>query len=245
MNQEQVLVIGLLLLSVVSGMLGLGVAFAAVPFLGLFLHDLVHQVQPLSLLLNGLTGLFSTIGFARGGFVDWKRGLTLAALTTVVAPLGALAAQHTGQVYIWGVYFLAVVYLAYRLFEPARPAVEHPRYGWALLLAVPISALSGFLGVGPGFLLLPTLIVLGYEPKRAAGMNALAITPPSFSALLPHVRTAQFDGRLTALLLIVGAAASYVGARLTSRYLPGARIKQIFGLLLVVTTVYKIWTLLS
>ena len=46
---------GLFALSVASGMLGLGVAFAAVPFLGFFLPDLVHQVQPLSLFLNGVT----------------------------------------------------------------------------------------------------------------------------------------------------------------------------------------------
>lgn len=244
MSQDYIVTAGLLILSVVSGMLGLGVAFAAVPFLGLFMDDLVHQVQPLSLLLNGLTALFSTIGFARSGFVDWRRGGVLAVVTTVVAPLGALAAQHTGQVYIWAVYFLAVAYLAYRMFQPARAVVEHPRYGWALVLAIPISVLSGFLGVGPGFLLLPTLILLGYGAKSAAGMNALAVTPPSFSALVPHMRTAQFDVNLTIVLLVVGAAGSYAGARLTSRYLPGPRIKQIFGVLLVVTTLYKIWGLL-
>lgn len=244
MSQEAILAVGLLILSMVSGMLGLGVAFAAVPFLGLFMDDLVHEVQPLSLLLNGLTGLFSTIGFARSRFVDWKRGGGLAVVTTAVAPVGAMAAQHTGQVYIWTVYFLAVVYLAYRMFAPARAVVERPNYGWALLLAVPISALSGFLGVGPGFLLLPTLILLGYGAKSAAGMNALAITPPSFSALAPHLSTARFDLQLTVALLAVGALGSYAGARLTSRYLPGARIKQIFGVLLVVTTLYKIWTLL-
>jgi uncharacterized protein len=45
-----VIVGGLGLLALLSGMLGLGVAFAAVPFLSLFMPDLVHQVQPLSLL---------------------------------------------------------------------------------------------------------------------------------------------------------------------------------------------------
>ena len=40
------MVAGLLVLSVVSGMLGLGVAFAAVPFLALFMTSLVNQVQP-------------------------------------------------------------------------------------------------------------------------------------------------------------------------------------------------------
>jgi uncharacterized protein len=64
------IVIGIAILSVVSGMLGLGVAFAAVPFLSFFLDDLVHEVQPLSLLLNGVTALVAAVAFARGGYID-------------------------------------------------------------------------------------------------------------------------------------------------------------------------------
>ena len=43
MNEMMIMAIGLAILSVASGMLGLGVAFAAVPFLALFLHDLVAR----------------------------------------------------------------------------------------------------------------------------------------------------------------------------------------------------------
>jgi len=87
--------------------------------------------------------------------------------------------------------------------------------------------------------------MLGFEAKQAAGMNALAVTPPSFSALLPHLSTAQFDLHLTLSLLVVGAIGSYVGARITSLSVPSARVKQIFALLIVVTTLYKISTLLK
>jgi uncharacterized membrane protein YfcA len=66
--ENLVIVIGLAILSFISGMLGLGVAFSAIPFLGLFMQDLVHQVQPLSLLLNGVTAFLSTLGFAKSGF---------------------------------------------------------------------------------------------------------------------------------------------------------------------------------
>ena len=41
-NATLVMAIGLFVLSVASGMLGLGVAFSAVPFLGFFMADLVH-----------------------------------------------------------------------------------------------------------------------------------------------------------------------------------------------------------
>lgn len=44
-------------LSFLSGMLGLGVAFVAVPVLGLFGYDLKNVIQPWTLLLNGLTAI--------------------------------------------------------------------------------------------------------------------------------------------------------------------------------------------
>jgi hypothetical protein len=103
--------------------------------------------------------------------------------------------------------------------------------------------LSGLLGVGPGFLLLPPLILGGFEAKRAAGMNALAITPPSFSSLVPHLGTARLDPSLTPALVLAGCAASYAGARLTSLRLPSGRLKQLFGVLIVVMTAYKLLTL--
>lgn len=244
MTVGAVMVAGVGVLSLISGMLGLGVAFAAVPFLAFFLPDLVNQVQPLSLVLNGVTALFATFGFARSGFVDWRRAGWLAAVTTLSAPVGAYLAQSVPQLWLWYLYLASVLFLAYRLFRPvsARPGKE--RFALALALAVPISVLSGLLGVGPGFLLMPTLVLLGFEVKSAAGINALAVTPPSFSALIPHLATARVDMGLALPMVLAGAAASFAGARLTSVYLPGARVKQLFGVLIVVMTVYKIISIL-
>lgn len=245
MNAFIIMTAGLAVLAIVSGMLGLGVAFAAVPFLSLFLPDLVHQVQPLTLLLNGLTALFATLGFARSGFVDWKKAIGLAVITTLSAPVGALLAQYISQTIILIVYFVAVIYLAFSLFRPVKERKDtQENYRLALILAVPISILAGFLGIGPGFLLMPTLILLGFEAKRAAGINAFAVTPPSFSALLPHLPTAVWDLPLTISLLVVGALGAFMGARVTSLFVPSGRLKQLFGMLIVVMTGYKLFTLI-
>lgn len=244
MEMHIIIITGLFILSFVSGMLGLGVAFAAVPFLGLFLSDLVHEVQPLSLLLNGITALLSTIGFARSGFVDWKKAILLSIITTAFAPLGAYIVQFINQKYVWIIYFLAVIYLAYRLFKPVAQREGEVNFRLAMIFAIPISILSGFLGVGPGFLLLPTLILVGFDPKRAAGINAFAVTPPSFSALIPHLRTAYWDPGLMIPLLAVGAIGSFIGARITSLYVPSPKIKQLFGILIVLVTLYKIYSML-
>jgi len=239
-----IIVAGLFGLSVISGMLGLGVAFAAIPFLGFFLGDLVHEIQPLSLILNGITAFFSAFGFSRSGLVDWRRAGVLCLVTTTFAPIGAWLAQTTDRRLLWVLYFCAVVYLAVQMFRPAKAATGEPRYGLALLLAIPISVLSGLLGVGPGFLLLPCLILLGVEPKHAAAINAVAVTPPSFSALIPHIGTMRIDPALAVMLIVAGAAGSFLGARLTSLRLSGPTVKRLFGVLLVVMTAVQLYRLL-
>lgn len=245
MNTYVIMVVGLGILAVVSGMLGLGVAFAAVPFLSLFLPDLVNMVQPLTLLLNGFTALFATLGFARSGLVDWSKAIPLAVVTTISAPVGAWLAHYIPQTYILGIYFLAVIFLAYTLFRPVKAREEvQENFRGALILAVPISILAGIIGIGPGFLLMPTLILLGFAPKIAAGMNAFAVTPPSFSALIPHMGTAVWNIPLTISLVLVGSLGAFAGARITSLYVPPNRLKQLFGLLIVVMTGYKLATLI-
>lgn len=149
-TEAVVMVVGLFVLAIASGMLGLGVAFAAVPFLSLFMSDLVNEVQPLSLLLNGATAFAAAIGFARSGLVDWHRADILAAVTAAAAPLGALLAQVVAAEAIWFIYLAAVAYLAYRLFRPVAADPEHVRFRAAVALAVPIAVLSGLLGAGTG-----------------------------------------------------------------------------------------------
>ncbi len=166
----------------------------------------------------------------------------------MAAPFGSWLALHVDARYLWAFYFAAVAFLAWRMFLPEKPGTTYtaePNLKLALLLAVPISVAAGMLGVGPGFLLLPTLILVGFEPKHAAAINALAVTPPSFSALIPHIATARVDLTLAAVLIVVGAAGSFFGARSTSLYVPGKRLKQGFGVLIVVMTGYKLFQILS
>lgn len=150
--------------------------------------------------------------------------------------------------WLWAFCFAAVAFLAWRMFLPEKPGTTYtaePNLKLAMILAVPISVAAGTLGVGPGFLLLPTLILLGYKPKHTTAINALAVTPPSFSALIPHLATAEVDLTLGALLVVVGAIGSFAGARITSRYVPGKLLKQSFGVLIVVMTAYKLHQILS
>ena len=234
------LVLILLVISVLSGMLGIGVAFAAVPFLSLYLPDLVNQVQPLSLLLNGFTALFSLIGFAQAGYVDWKRGGILAVATTISAPAGSYLAHLVSPVLIWIVYFVSVIYLCWHLTRPENPRPGKENFKLGLLLSIPISIATGFLGVGPGFLLVPALVLVGFNTRSAAGMNALAVTPSSFSAVLPHWSTMQLDFWMDVPLIGAGAVGSLIGARLATRQIPEAYLRKILLAVILAATLYRL-----
>lgn len=109
----------------------------------------------------------------------------------------------------------------------------------ALLWVVPIAVYSTMLGVGVGFLLVPTLIALGLEPKRAAGTNALAVAAQSFTAFLYHAPTAQIAGGLLIITALSGVVGSYFGARFTSKRLGGAQVRWIFALMMGVMMLYR------
>ena len=70
------------------------------------------------------------------------------------------------------------------------------------------------------------------SPARILASNTVA-----FLCLLP--------GGATLMKVVVGAIGSFVGARITSLYLPGRRLKQIFGVLIVVMTAYKLFQILT
>lgn len=234
-----VLTLALFLLSTISGMLGIGVAFAAVPLLSLVLPDLVNQVHPLSLALNGVTALFSLIGFARAGLVDWKRAWTLTGVVTLASPVGAMLARITPEWMLWLAYAIAATFFLYSMYHPVRLTPWHERFTGVLAWAIPISLVSGLIGVGAGFLLVPTMMRHGIDIKRAAGLNALAVTPASFASILPHWAHMDVAVDLAIPLLGTGAAGALIGAHLASHRMSTTTLRKVFALSIIGTLTYR------
>jgi hypothetical protein len=111
-------------LSFLSGMMGLGVAFVAVPVLGLFGYDLKNVIQPWSLLLNGLTAISGATAFWRAGMVDRRGALVLVIITTIGAPLGVWLLQFASTDFIWWLYVAVLVFLAVRMAMPKGASTE-------------------------------------------------------------------------------------------------------------------------
>ena len=72
-------------------------------------------------------------------------------------------------------------------------------------LSAAIGVFAGFLGVGPGFLLMPSLVMLGYTARIAAATNSVIVTMPSFSAFIAHLADAQFDWLMVGLTSVTAS----------------------------------------
>ncbi len=238
-------------LSFLSGMLGLGVAFVAIPVLGLFDYDLVNEIQPWALLLNGLTAISGAVAFWRAGMVDKRGALVLILVTAIGAPIGVWLLQFATADLVWWLYVGVLVFLAVRMLMPKRAATEvvaditDASRAKAAVAAAPISVFAGFLGVGPGFLLMPTLTLVGYSARLAAATNSVAVTVPSFSAFLSHLGTATFDWPTVLVTSVAAMAGAWLGARFTASRLRSVTLSRIFAVALIVLAVQRAWILLS
>jgi hypothetical protein len=238
-------------LSFLSGMLGLGVAFIAIPVLGLFGYDLVDVIQPWALLLNGLTAISAAVGFWRASMVDKRGALWLVIITTLGAPIGVWLLQFASVDLVWWIYVGVLIFLAVRMLMPKGASTEvvgeltDASRVRASVAAAPISVFAGFLGVGPGFLLMPTLTLVGYSARLAAATTAVAVTLPSFSAFASHLGTARFDWGLviaTSIAAVIGAA---LGARFTAARVKSATLARVFAIALVALAIQRAWILLG
>lgn len=241
----------LFVLSFVAGMLGLGVAFIATPVLGLFGFELKHVIMPWSLWLNGLTAISGAVAFARAKMVDWRTAIPLLVITTLAAPIGVWILQFVPTNVVWWIYVAVLVFLAYRMAFPpqmddtqAVVITDATRVKGGLASAA-IGVFAGFLGVGPGFLMVPTLVMLGYTARIAAATNSVIVTLPSFSAFAGHLATARFDWLMLALTSVTAVIGAQLGAMFTARRVKSLTLSRIFAAALVLLALQRAYLLLA
>ncbi len=241
----------LFILSFLSGMMGLGVAFVSTPVLGLFGFDLKDVIMPWSLWLNGLTAISGAVIYARAKMVDWRTAIPLLIITTIVAPIGVWLLQFVPTNSVWWIYVGVLIFLAYRMAFPpnmddsVKPVITNRTRVKGGVFSGLIGIFAGFLGVGPGFLLMPTLVMLGYTARLAAATNSVIVTLPSFSAFASHLGSAQFDWWMLGLTSVTAIIGAWLGARFMAKRVKSLTLSRIFATALVLLAIQRVVILLT
>jgi uncharacterized membrane protein YfcA len=192
------------------------------------------------LLLNGLSMISASANNARNGLVAFKWAVPIAVAAVLLSPVGVFSSLFVPQDVLLGFFSVFLLFAASMIifYKPKRTAVQSDlAKGW--LLGGGAGGLAGFvggmLGIGGGTLIVPALVWLGFDPKRASGTTSLVVV---FASLAGFVSRASFVGSLDYELLLFALPASIVGALLGSLLLKriSSRVVKfaIAGMLLLV-----------
>jgi uncharacterized membrane protein YfcA len=246
-----------------SGLLGVGGGFILIPLLSAIDVSL-HTIIGASLVFVLATSISGAMRHLRQGTADWRLGLPLMIASAATAALGSAASVSLSERAL-GVLFTAVTALALVLFnvpraplgpQAVRPAgrlmvvrtqnVGDERYVYAYspvgaaLVGAGIGLVTGLLGIGGGFLLVPVLVVLLRVPLPIAiGTSLLSILAAVVAGIATHWTLLGVDPALVGPLVVAGVVGAQAGARLVV-WLPHKWLRTIYNALLAGATLYML-----
>lgn len=236
------------------GLVGGGGAVLAVPMLVYGLGLPARQAVGVSLASVGATSLVGFWQRWRGGEVEVPGGLLFATTGILGAPLGVWLGGHLSEAVLLGLFGGLMVVVAARMWSQASASslgdeigsADHPgpvcRIGGdgRLKLTSPCAIrlglvgfgsglLSGLLGVGGGFIIVPALVLLSGMPmRRAVGTSLLVISLISLAGVVSHA-TAGRDLPIDIIVWFTlgGVLGLLVGQSLANR-LSGEVLQKVF-----------------
>ena len=235
------LALGLSLASLIGlslGLLGGGGSILTVPVLVYALGFAAKPAIAMSLPVVGVTSLISAAMHWRLGNVRVPTAVTFGLLAMVGAFAGAKLAAFLSAVQLA---LLAAVMLAaagsmLRDTRGTRAEAETttpPRLALLAPVALAVGVLTGVVGIGGGFLVVPALVVLANVPMRqAVGTSLLVIAMNSASGFAGYLGTVDLDWAFLAGFTAAAVAGALVGTALVAR-VPQAALKRGFAVFLL------------
>ena len=230
-------------MGLILGLLGGGGSILAVPILVYVLGLETHAAIVLGLILVGSTSLVGALSCQKHTHVAWKEGLLFVLFG---APLNFLGAQLSGHVpaALLLVFFGVLMLLsgtAMLFRRNDRKDWVEKRSIWPVVASgATVGFLAGFLGVGGGFMIVPSLVLfLGLPMKSATGTSLLVITANSGVALFGHRNQLNVGWIVLLELVPPSLLATYLGVRLTRKLSPYL-LRKIFGVVVILLGVFII-----
>ncbi len=239
---------GLLLGVVVGstlGLIGAGGAILAVPGLVAILGLSATAATTSSTIIVGSAALAGALRRRNTGTVDVKIGLTFSAIGIFGNFLGTLLLRVIPENLIMIIFALLMFGAGYAMCcrENPQTTAEKPKWHLVLIAATFVGILTGLLGIGGGFLIVPALILFLKVPtKVAAGTSLVAITANSLIAfVLRYEFWNQIPVAEVAVFTISAISASLILTPVAGK-LNAKAMQKIFSVVIVLVAIY---TLLS
>jgi uncharacterized membrane protein YfcA len=261
---------GALAIGLTLGLLGSGGSILTVPVLVYLVGVPEKAAIAESLAIVCLIAGGGVIPFAFRRLVSWSTVLLFSLPGMIGAYMGALAATRISarvQLILFAVLMLSAAGLMLRRsvahadstpHNPADPGAPgasanasaapatKQEFETVIVQGFGIGVLTGLVGVGGGFLIVPALVLLVHLPMhKAVGTSLATITLNSAAGFYKHAQVLpslhlQLDWHLITLFGALGIVGSLTGGAI-ARYVPHDRLRRIFGVFLVIMASFLLW----
>lgn len=242
----------------VLGLVGGGGSILTVPLVHFLFGESLYLATTYSLFVVSIAGLVGVTTRIGKDMIDYRGGIVFVIPSMVTAflirryvmsmfpitfSIGDL--QLSRDVFISVLLIIVMLYTAYRTLFSRGPQVERGAsvgIGVVIIFGVFTGLLSGFIGAGGGFIIVPILLRMGLDMKKAVGTSMFIVSIQSAVALLGDFTSKNLEGEHTInwTLLLLITALTVIGVLVggyLQRYFTGKALRKVFAWLLVVVAV--------
>lgn len=228
---------------------GVGAAFIIIPtfyWLGIPLTE----AMAVALLLNAISMTFASVNYIRYKLVSFGTAIPIILLAVVFSPLGAYSTRYFPKevlILIFSAFLLfagsMMLFYAPKTKEDGRSSSRR-ELKTGIGLGVGAGYLGGLLGVGGGNFIVPALVWLGFDSKRASATTAFIVIFSSLSGFFGHTAMGNIKWQLLVPAAVASVAAAIVGSWLMHKKLETRHVKKIIGVVLYAIAAKMLWSLL-
>lgn len=226
------------------GLLGGGGSILTLPILVYVLGMEAKQAIATSLLVVGVTSAAAIVPHARAGRVNVRIGLAFGASSMAGAFAGGRLAHFLPSrvLLVSFAILMLVTGLAMLRGRSASVALVGTRpWGRILLVGVGIGLLTGVIGAGGGFVIVPALALLcGLSMPEAIATSLLVIALNSLSGFAGTIGNVTIDFRV-AILVTVAAVVGSIGGAFAAGRVPEAMLRRAFAWLVLAMAAFMLW----
>jgi len=241
MNQYALFSLLSFFLSILFSMGGAGSGIALIPILN-FLGLDFSVAKAIGLFAGASTTITSSIMNIKRKVIEYKFVLPIASTMLLFAPLGAYSNKFIDQEVIKFAFMLLLFYSATMMMFGKKKTLLNTKSKYILLLVgALVGFISGLLGVGGGNILIPLLILLGFEPKKVAITVSFVVPFSALGSFFTYATYVPLDWKLLALISLSAIAGGYIGNYLMYFKLKQAHIKKLMAIILYILAIKLLW----
>lgn len=225
------------------GLMGGGGSILTVPALVYLVGQSPQAAVTTSLAIVGANSALGAFFHNSQGSCNWNVALVFGGAGMVVAYLAAGLSNLFPAALLLAVFGALMLVISGLMLVQRKRSQEGencptPRWGVVVAGGAGVGLLTGILGVGGGFLIVPALVMLvGLPISQAVGTSLLIISANSLAGLAGHLGTPGFNLSLTLVFVAAGLVGTLAGTRLAHR-LPAQRLTQGFAVFVALLAVF-------